>query len=108
MEHTYADYLFILAIYSEGVTLDKLLFHIEPGGAAAAGTRAQVLATLEEMEARGLVALGRRQDGVHIRLTALGVTVSDKLAGAMAEDMVNDWRGRQLEFAPPDGRAAGF
>lgn len=108
MEHTYTDFLFILAIYEDGISLDKLLFHIEPGGDITPAARAEAQQVLEQMERRGLVCITGKNAAWHIRLTASGQKVSNRLAGIMADDMVRHWRSRQLAFPAPGQQAANY
>lgn len=106
MEHTYTDYLFILDLYNESITLDKLLFHMDGPAGAAPGARARAEQALEDMEKKGLVALTRRSDGPSVRLTAFGHKTANSLADVLADRLVNDWQARGPGY--PKNGAAGF
>lgn len=96
MKQTYIDTLFILAIYTEGITLEKLLFHTQPQGRADDAAREEALEMLIEMEEDGLVKVDCHGADFHISLTDLGQEVSYGLAGVKADNMVNGWRVQQL------------
>ena len=108
MEHIYTDYLFILAIYDQSISLDKLLFHVEPGGKVTREARATAKQALQKMQKMGLVRLVDSQEGCYIRLTAFGKTLSDGIAAKMSEDLIHDWKARQLVYLQEHKSVSGF
>lgn len=92
LEHSYTDYLFILAIHSDGMLLDTLLYQMETGGDYDDEARALALDTLKEMEQKGLVRLYRHDSQDYVRLTAFGTRASDHLAQEMEEEMISQSR----------------
>lgn len=109
MEHryiNYLDYFFVLAIYEEGISLERLLFHIEPGQKAGPDTRSQALKALSEMEATGLVDITCQAGRLSVALTAPGRKLSEELAAILADSMVRGWRAQQVDF--PTQKVANY
>ena len=108
MEHIYTDYLFILAIYDQSISLDKLLFHVEPGGKVTHKARTNAKQTLQKMQKIGLVRLIDSTEECYIRLTAFGKTLSDGMAAKISEDLIQDWKARQLVYLQEHKSVSGF
>ncbi|MDL2293357.1 hypothetical protein LJC60_01855 [Ruminococcaceae bacterium OttesenSCG-928-D13] len=106
MEHATTDYLFILSLYTEPVSLSQLLFHLEPGGRAERTAWLRAKSDLKALEKKNLVVLSARDGAEFVRLTRLGREAADALATAMADELVQDWQVRSLQFSPPCGQTA--
>ena len=108
MEHIYTDYLFILAIYDQSISLDKLLFHVEPGGKVTHEARANAKRTLQEMQGKGLVRLIDLQEECYVRLTAFGKTLSDRIATKISDDLICNWNAQQAIYLLERKSVSGF
>lgn len=108
MERSHADILFVLGIYNEGINLDKLLFHIEPGSNLGNDERGRIKTTLTEMEENGLVSITNREGDFFVCITPLGYRVSAGIAEVLADNVVNNWLMRQPEIAAGGLKAANY
>lgn len=100
MAHTNTDYLFVLAIYDEGLSLDELLFYVEPDEDHRPQTYEDAAHELAVLEETGLVHLSHLNGGIHARLTERGLHASNDIARKMSDDIATNWRARQLVFWP--------
>lgn len=108
MGHTTTDYLYILAIYDESISLDRLLFHTEPGEESSEEARTRAEKTVENLARRGLAYVSLEDGDYRVGLTERGRLLSQNLAEIQANDMVTAWHAKNTEMPAGYPRASGY